>query len=572
MSEGSGFSGNMTPGAAPGVPLRRIVRKSHVYARPVDSAADESWWKSALGLHGRLGWLRETLIYLLALAPVPVSAMSAGPVHPTVTVIATVACLALRRRYPTAALVFGGVTTGTAQAVLSYGAGRRMGSLPRLAGAVAGSLVVNVLSPFLWGQSLVPTVLASAFTVGITMWLVVLPAVVGRSAARRAALVEALRERAMYLERERRSLVSEARTRERARIAVDMHDSLGHQLTLLSVHAGGMELTAKDPAQAEAAATLHTTARAAMQELREIIGVLGRENEDDPKQARLLEHLPTLLDTARTSGAKIDHVERGDTSEVPRPVQNAIYRVVQEGLTNAMRHAPGGAVLVRLSYEDDTVIIEVINEKATQPPQRGLGGGKGLTGLRERVHLTGGVLHAATTTDGGYRVAAVLPLDAAPASEPVDDLTWIETVGSDDLTTHPLARTDVGTLLHTLRHRPVLAALTVACAIVLGAVVFVGGAAWTFNHNGPIVPSEQFGEPAIGQGEDEVARRFGPPSADVGARLEQEIGSPPVGLHCDYYYGDTPPSPEAELVIAYRFCFTDGRLAESEQFAVRKPF
>lgn len=531
----------------------------------MNAPAPQPW----LGLSGWRQWTLEIGLYVLVGISV---VLLDKPPHPAVLTFAAVitpVCLVIRRRYPATALILGTLALGVTAVALAYGAGRRIGPLYKLLGAVLLHFAVGAAASPLYGESTISSMLALGFMVIITLWLILLPAVLGRSSARRTLLVEALRERAVYLERERRSVVAEARMRERTRIAVDMHDSLGHHLTLISLQAGGLKLaTAENSVQAEAASVLHETARRAMEELREIIGVLGAEGEDARLHARRLDQLPDLLDSARSSGARVTQAETGQPVPLPTPIENAIYRVTQEGLTNALRHAPGGAITVRLNYESDAVIIEVINTPATGPG-RGGGSGQGLAGLRERVRLAGGVLHAARTPEGGFRVAAVLPFEGEPAAEPLADpdgpLTPVPA-------THPLARTEVSTLMQTVRHRPVVTALAIGGVILFSALSFIGAIAWIVIRNGVMPEPARYDQVRYGMTEQAMLDLLGGTASNSAElRIADQVGAAPEGTHCRHYYVDGSDLPQ-NRTEAFRFCFREGKLVQKDRLVVKRPF
>ena len=163
----------------------------------------------------------------------------------------------------------------------------------------------------------------------------------------RRELVRSLHERAERLEAEQRLRVEQARDAERRRIAREMHDVLAHRVSLLSVHAGALEFRPDAPPEeiAEAAGVIRASARAALQELREVVGVL-REGEDtaEPPQPTLAD-VPALVEESRAAGMRVDF-RAGVDGELPDALGRTVYRVVQEGLTNARKHAPNAAVSV----------------------------------------------------------------------------------------------------------------------------------------------------------------------------------------------------------------------------------
>lgn len=192
----------------------------------------------------------------------------------------------------------------------------------------------------------------------------------------------------------RRSVEEQARLRERARIARDMHDSLGHALALIAVRAAGLELSPDlSPAHAKAATDLREAAGEATERLRQIIGILG---EDPAPLTPVDESVTDLVERARSSGMTI-------TLTAEEPIPQVAHAVVQEALTNAAKHAPGAAV-------DITVTPTRIEVHNAPPPRRAVAnpGGTGLTALAERVRLSGGTLTAEPTSDGGFHLLVTL--------------------------------------------------------------------------------------------------------------------------------------------------------------------
>src|SRR5262245_7684310 len=233
----------------------------------------------------------------------------------------------------------------------------------------------------------------------------------------RRELVLSLRERAERLESEQRLELERAREAERRRIAREMHDVLAHRLSLLSVHAGALEFRPDaPPAEITAAAeVIRENAQVALEELRDVIGVL-RENGDvalEPPQPTLSQ-IPMLVEESRAAGLVIKwRDELPDPVRVPGAVGRTAYRVVQEGLTNARKHAAAGAVEVKLTGGESSLTVEVVSRHAPRAWETSLaqaGAGKGLVGLRERVGLTGGTLEHGPDDEGNFVLRAELPL------------------------------------------------------------------------------------------------------------------------------------------------------------------
>ncbi|MFC7326265.1 sensor histidine kinase [Marinactinospora rubrisoli] len=245
--------------------------------------------------------------------------------------------------------------------------------------------------------------------------MVVLPLTAGLWVGTRRQLIDNLHERAVRLERERHLLAEQAITSERTRIAREMHDVVAHRVSLMVLHAGGLEVSSGDPRTAETAGLIRTTGREALAELREILGVL---RESDAAEAPTTPQ-PVLADVARliaewrAAGTPVEWRTTGTPRALPPQVERTAYRTVQEALTNAGKHAPGCPVTVRLGYGDSDLEIVVANEPpraaaptADPPPS----GGYGLAGLRERIALVGGTFSAGPFPDGGWQVRAIVPV------------------------------------------------------------------------------------------------------------------------------------------------------------------
>jgi signal transduction histidine kinase len=233
------------------------------------------------------------------------------------------------------------------------------------------------------------------------------PATIGAYRAARIQLVAALAE----VESTQRLLAERAVLQERARIAGEMHDVVGHRVSLLALHAGAVEMAARDPATvARLAGQMQATGRQALQELREMVGLL-RTGDPAPRAPQpTLSDLVTLVADARDAGMEVTLEPSGLARPLPPTVERTAYRVIQEALTNAGRHAPGAPVRVAVDYRPTELLVGVENPSAGRSPATVPGPGHGLVGLRERVQSLGGRLAARPRDDGGFRVEAVLPL------------------------------------------------------------------------------------------------------------------------------------------------------------------
>lgn len=233
----------------------------------------------------------------------------------------------------------------------------------------------------------------------------------------RRQLIASLEERARAAETEQRLRVEEARLLERERLAREMHDVLAHRISLLAVHAGALEFGPGTPdGQREAAGIIRRSAYEAMEDLREVIGVLRDDapGADPERPQPTLADVPALVEESRRAGGRVT-LERNvpDPGMVPSRVGRHAYRIVQEGLTNARKHAPGADVRVSLDAGAE-LDVEIVNAMPAGPPSLPLpGSGTGLVGLAERVALLGGTLEHGRTGDGRFRLRARLPLRAA---------------------------------------------------------------------------------------------------------------------------------------------------------------
>jgi signal transduction histidine kinase len=386
------------------------------------------------------------------------------------------------------------------------------------------------------------------------LWLVlggVLPWLAGRYWRQYQELRYSGWERAEQLERVQHMLAEQTRLRERARIAQDMHDSLGHDLALIALRAGALQV-APDLAEhhKDAARELRASAAAATDRLKEIIGVLRDGGEPAPTQP-VGETIVDLIERAEASGMRINLRQDGTDGDgrepLPPMVDRAAYRVVQESLTNAAKHAPGAEVTVRLASLADGIQVAVVNEPAlaaTSPA--GDSGGHGLTGLRERVRLAGGTLRTGATEQGGFEVIARLP-QAAPAAAPPQDRPAAHPARSESA--HQLARA---------RQR-VRRGLLTAIGTSVGLIGSLGTGFYVYVTFNSVLEPDRFHRLAVGQDRVRVEAVLpkeellgGPPGAE-----------PPIprGAACRYY------RPDANLLAlgtVYRLCFANGRLVAKD--------
>jgi signal transduction histidine kinase len=236
----------------------------------------------------------------------------------------------------------------------------------------------------------------------------------------RHALLQSLRERADRAERERYLLAEQARAEERARLAGEMHDVVTHRVSLMVLQAGALRMTSPDEATRRAAEDLRVTGCQALDELRDLVGILRSHPDGDETPAT--EGLAALVAESASVGTPAELTEEGDPALASPLVGRTAYRIVREALTNVRKHAPGARVTVHVSYGDSQVRLAVRNTAAPGAADlsglAGTGSGLGLSGLRQRVELVHGTLRAGPAPDGGFCLEATLPA-YVPTAEPV---------------------------------------------------------------------------------------------------------------------------------------------------------
>ncbi|MCP2345970.1 sensor histidine kinase [Nonomuraea roseoviolacea] len=545
-----------------------------------------------------------------------------------------------------------------ALAAFAWLAGTRAAARPGLwffaAVAVAGLPLCVLLSPDrLWGwSSLLLTLLI----------VVVLPWQLGRYRRRYAVLTRAGWRLADRMEREQRIVADRARIRERARIAGDMHDSLGHDLTLMAMRAAALQLDPTlDPRHQAVVAELREAAAEATERLRDIVGVLRTDDDETQPEppfappespsplpeppfaslespsvlperpsalgerpgdmnaphpshsssegARALDgrlspgggvraaddgpspddgvhaasgalppptgvhavgahavgarafgtFLPPgerrsaadgpgpLVDRARAAGMAVTLERLDDLTGIPSMTALAVGRVVQEGLTNAAKHAPGAPVRVRVTREDDALRVSVANAPPAASAVNAVSGGAGLAGLDERVRLAGGTLRAGPVSGGGFEVVAELPTRANAAARP-------PTGGSLSTSARELARAE-------REVRRGLAQTVLVPLAVLTGILLLMVPVWLLSTSLSVLPRGTYDGLTVGA-----------PRAEVEARLPALPGDgPPDGA---------PPAPAGQDCVyytvrafddgAYRLCFAGDRLASKSVVGARR--
>jgi signal transduction histidine kinase len=230
----------------------------------------------------------------------------------------------------------------------------------------------------------------------------------GRGLRTRARLTEELHEAAVRAQEAHEQEVTRAAVDERRRIAREMHDVVAHSVSVMVVQAGGARrILARDPARAvEAAAHIEEVGRAALTEMRRLLGVLHHNDERSPQPT--LRELDALVERTRAAGLPVSLTVEGEPRSLPAGMDLAAYRVVQEALTNAIKHAGAAPTEVTVRWEPAHLELEIVDNGA--PAANGSGGGHGLVGMEERVRLYDGELRTGRRAGGGFEVVARLPL------------------------------------------------------------------------------------------------------------------------------------------------------------------
>ncbi|GGF41194.1 two-component sensor histidine kinase [Microbacterium sorbitolivorans] len=376
------------------------------------------WRYLVVVLFSLIGWIGIYALFAVDVeeGAVPDSApfWALAIIDPVIWLIA-MGLLPLRRRIPATVAITTGLMSsfsvmtsmGPAQLAAASNATHRRWA-PIVAGFVAGVLGSTIFSRF------VPESVGEEFpwwadVAGSALGFAV-PVTFGLYIGARRALIASLHERALEAERERELQIEAAEAGERTRIAREMHDVLAHRISLVAMHAGALayrEDLSREQVR-DTAVLVQDNSRRALTELRQVLGVLratGSEGVEPPQPT--LETLPTLLNEARAAGAVIESTGSVEGAP-PELVSRTAFRVVQEALTNARKHAAGAVIRVRVDgHAGGLLAVEVANGRGA--PAAIPGSGVGLAGLAERVELAGGTLEYGSDEAGGFAVRAWLP-------------------------------------------------------------------------------------------------------------------------------------------------------------------
>ncbi|MEU1628520.1 histidine kinase [Streptomyces sp. NPDC020096] len=482
----------------------------------------------------------------------------------------------LRRALPATMLIAAGALCGGTDCnsllliVTGWSAGYRIGGVLRALTAFCTSFALFAAFTHWSGRE-------DMFSFLGFVLLAVVPGFASRYQAQRRALLQALRERNVQLLRERQMIAGQARMRERQRIAQDMHDSLGHQLALVAVHTGALEVDHQlTGQQREVVGVLREASMTAMHELRAVVGILSDGTVEEPKpEAKGVAGIEGLVESAVAAGGRVGLERSGESRPLALAADHAAYRLAQEGLTNAYKHAPGAPIIVSLRYEPDSVLVEVANGPAPQGVGEGHGavsGGQGLTGLRERARLIGAMVHAGPVEDGGFRLAGMFPYASGQARATVGDEAndfWQQSGTVAPGEGGPVVdrldpREEIESIMRTKKSNGWLVGCGIGVLILVGLVV-AGIFAWNaLIHNarrGMIDPSV-YASVKVGEAEAQVRAKLPSGESLLTSDLKKQVPAGPAGANCLLLLS----SQDSATDPVYRFCFKDGKLAEKREF------
>ncbi|MFF0579109.1 histidine kinase [Streptosporangium saharense] len=529
----------------------------------------------ATGTRGKA--LTAVLLWVVLAVPVLWAGFTSRMAHPlswwgALTCLAVIgAGVALGRRHPLAALLLGSglwlvevmrgnpFTVFAALVVFGYLAGVRMDRPGRAVAALGGLLVLaGTVTPLVRDAGAGFVAVAGAVLGAVVPWLA------GRARRQYVLLAREGWERAEELERAQRVIAEQARARERTRIAGDMHDLLGHELGLVALRIGGLEVApGLDERYRQAAGEARRAVTTASERLQEIVDMLHRDVGSAQEES-----VPELVERARAAGMRVELRTVGDGPHPVAMAERALRRVVQEGLTNSAKHAPGAPVTVTVEHlHSETVVTVTTAPSLGQPGDLG-SGGHGLEGLRERVRLCGGSLRAgpnveyggparehdtgfnekhggpAQERDVGFEVRARLPHVPGPIAEP----------DPPSVSAAHLARARLRA--RRTRVTAIVTAVTAAVVVTLLVVAFTVYDAVT-----SVLTPHDFQGLRPGQDQAAVARVL-PGRSRIDGPVSGEPARPP-GASCRYYGTHANPFDASHSEL-FRLCFADGHLVSKD--------
>jgi signal transduction histidine kinase len=390
---------------------------------------------------GRLGPVERDAVVAAALTVTVVVCASLDEKGPAIGLghvaiaAATCAPLAVRTLWPLPVLA--AVVAGTIASIGTYDANMTI-ALPAMVALYTVALTSDRRTTLIVAIAAAPVVVVTislfspygiaSFETVKNFGLALLPLAIGSAKRDHRAYIAAVEERAERAERTREEEALRRVGEERLRIARELHDVVAHAMVAINVQAGvAAHLIDRGPDSARGALEqIKRVSGEALADLRATLGVL-RQDDDAPaptRPAQGIDALEELADGMRAAGVEVTIERSGERCTVPSAIESALFRTVQEALTNVLRHSASRAATVRLDVRHASARVEILDDGPCQPVAVAAGGaagpiegtGNGLRGMRERVAAVGGVVEAGPRTDGGWRVQALLPLPPEPAT------------------------------------------------------------------------------------------------------------------------------------------------------------
>ncbi len=249
-----------------------------------------------------------------------------------------------------------------------------------------------------------------------TMIITVTPLLVGREIHEQRRRVQELRERVGRAERDREEKAYRAVADERTRIARELHDVVAHQMTVMTLQADGARRIAEgsDPRVVKALKTISDTGHSALTEMRRMVGLLrAPEEASDTEPLPHLAEVEQLVEKVRAAGVPVDLEVEGDVRRLADGTELSAYRIIQESLTNSVRHGgPDVTAKVAISYSEDQLNLLIVDDGRGASAESGDEVGHGIVGMRERITVLGGEFSAGPRTGGGYQIHAIIPIES----------------------------------------------------------------------------------------------------------------------------------------------------------------
>lgn len=429
-------------------------------------------------------------------------------------------------------------TFGALVVLLAFLVGR--GPLPA---PIVFSVVIALTVTGPWYEGMDPSDVETWIAVATSNGFQILaPWMIGRYVRDRSALREAKRRQAEQLKEGQRAVAAEARLRERSLIAREIHDTVGHELSLIALRAGALEVGVGSDASTgpDAARQVREAATRATEQLGDVVALLGEGESASLRPVN--DDIADVVARAADAGLDVTLTWSGPRESLPPLVQHTVIRVAQESLTNATKHAPGSPVAVTVTMDPDVVRLDVADEGPVSVPHtQPSDGGRGLVGLTERVRLLGGTF-SAEMTSAGFRVTSSIPRDGHVGH--LDDRRALrpeDRAALDDVDeTHSRAR------------RSLVVAIVVPVAIVVVSTVATVGY-FTFATISSVLTPDEFATIDVGQSREEV-EDFLPPVEMLEPPTSRIDPPADPDADCRYYESEVSFFDRRDV---YRICFAD---------------